>query len=258
MKKIAFLLLFILCGLQVYSQHYESARVQRRLDSTCRYFDVTNKKISGFQLAMRAGVFAPQGNLSILGPHFYLGGSVGWRFNKFMFDLTMDFRMDNAPNYYTVSFQDTLHQTSTYHNGGCWGLNTEYQLYKNKKHEVDLLAGVGYDAFVSAFNTRDTVIFESFNFNIGFGYKIFLRHFKKATYQVQYISRHSKRPSMMEIDCAERYSYLAFQVKYNLLNYTNPGGTDLSGNAFTVGIVYGFYRYPKYHLFAPKYRNNGT
>jgi len=246
MKRAVLLLLLVVSGFWVYAQgSYISPPVRKRLDSTFRHFSVTDKKISGFQLGIGTGVFAPQGNLSVLGPHVYLGLTSGWRFNKFMLDASFYYRFNNAPNNYTVNFKDTLYQTNVYHGGGYWGLDLGYELYKSRKHEVDILAGAAFDFFTSAFNNGiDTMAFSSFNFNIGIGYKIFLRHIRSATYLHKYTNYHSKKTSFANITCAERYSYLAFQVKYNFLGYTNPGGTSLSGNAITVGVVYGLYRHP--------------
>lgn len=251
MKKAAFLLLFATSGFQVYSQEpYIAPYIRKRMDSTYKHFSTTDKKISGFQLALETGVFAPQGNLSVLGSHTCLGGSVGWRFNRFMLDLSLIARLtNNTPRNYTVDFNDTLYQTNSYSGGGYWGLGLEYELFKKGKHEWDILAGAGVDFFECKFiggaDTTNTIVFNSVNLNFGLGYRLFLRHIRKAVYPYAYYPRHSNRRIITDMTCAERYSYLAFQVKYNVLNFANPGGSDFSGNAITVGVVYGLYRDPR-------------
>jgi hypothetical protein len=36
-----------------------------------------------------------------------------------------------------------------------------------------------------------------------------------------------------------RGPFIGIQAKYHLINYANTGGTDLSGNAFTIDFVFG-------------------
>ena len=196
-------------------------------------------------MGVAAGAYIPLGNLSVLGPHPSLGFSFGWRFNKFMIDGDLSARYQNpATRNFMVNYKDTLYQTSSYMSGGYSGLNIGYELDKRDKHEWDILAGGGTDIFSSALNhEKYTVDFKTFNANLGLGYKLFVKHIPKKEYPSvpshQYNRRIKVRP--------ERYSYLAFQVKYNFLNYNNHGGTDLSGNAATISIAYGIcdHRYQK-------------
>ena len=179
------------------------------------------KHVSGFQLSAHSGMWVPQDNASRLGNHPYLGGSIGGRNNKVMIDFSLHIRFIDAPAYYNVTNNDTVYQTKSY-TGFYLGLDGGYQLLKFKRHEFDLLGGFGLDGFEAIFN-NDAVntTYPSLNLNAGLGYKIFLKH--------------------KDWHSSDKYSYIAFQAKYNWMNYCNKGGTDMTGNAYTFGIIYGLY-----------------
>lgn len=184
------------------------------------------KHVSGFQMSAHTGMWVPQDNASRLGNHPYLGGSIGGRNNKVMIDLSLHIRILDAPTYYNVRDNDTVYRTKSY-NGFYLGVDGGYQLLKYKRHELDLLGGFGLDGFDATFN-NDAIntTYPSFNLNAGLGYKILLTH--------------------KDRNKSDKYSYIAFQAKYNWVNYCNLGGTDMTGNAYTFGVIYGFY-----------YRTNG-
>jgi len=231
-------------------ENYVAPFFQKRADSTFRHFDVAGKRISGWLLTADAGVFVPQGHLSVLGPHLYLGGSTGWRFNKFMFNFALYGRFSNAPGDYTIKYKDTLYRTDSYTGGGYLGLDLGYALWQNRKHEVDVTAGTGMEFFDAVFGNKDSAVFNSGNVHLGVGYTLFIHHLKCGKYILKgYALRNSVQhrkgdPVFTDIYGTERYSYLTFQVKYNFLDFANPGGTNLSGGAITAGIVYGFCRRP--------------
>jgi hypothetical protein len=244
MKKALFLLLFVHFAFQVFSQEpYIKPYSRKYFDSLHRDFNVTNKKISGLQMSLAAGAYVPFGGLSVIGPHVSFGISGGWRFNKFMVDIDLGIRYKNAATRnFIVNYKDTLYLSGNYLGGSYVGLDIGYELGKKGKHEWDILAGGGIDMFSSTFDHgKDTAAFKTFNVNLGLGYKLFLTHIRKGEYPRAYYRRDPSQVYRRINKRQERYSYLAFQVKYNFLKYNNPGGSDFSGNAATIAIIYGLY-----------------
>ncbi len=188
-------------------------------------------KISGFQLALTSGIWVPKGKLSTLGNHPYLGFTIGGRSNKLMYDVNFSFRFLDAPNNYIVTNNDTPY-TTKYYMGYYIGYDIAYQFFRRNKHEFDILCGIGWDAFDAIFADAITNTYPSLNLNAGLGYKIFLSHKDDKDF--------------------EKYSYLSLQAKYNFVNYNNKGGTDLSGNSFTFGLLYGFYKRANHYYYNPQ------
>ena len=199
---------------QLATQPYDSTVLQ------AAYFKSRAKgnKISGFQIALTGGIWVPQGNLSLIGNHPYLGFTIGGRTNKLMYDINFSARFLNSPNPYHVLNNDTL-VTSSYYDGIYFGMDWGYQVFRKKKHEIDILFGLAVDVFDANYGNPNL---NSLNLNAGLGYKIYLKHIEKKN--------------------MERFPYIAFQAKHNFINYNNSGGTDVTGNAFTFGVLYGLYR----------------
>jgi hypothetical protein len=179
----------------------------------------------------------PNGNLSILGPHPYLGFIIGGRYKKFMFDFNATMRMLRSANYYKVenTDNDSVYLTKDYQ-GYYLGADCGYSLIKTKKQEVDILAGIGWEGIDvtiadSVYNT-----YPSLNVNAGLGYKVYIG------------SRDTKKASVSW--------YISAQAKYNFTGFNNKGGTDLAGGAFTFGIVCGCYRTAHNYYFLPPEKNN--
>jgi len=195
------------------------------LQSAYNAHEKMRNTVSGFQIAFIGGSWMPDGHLGAVGSHPYLGFTMGKRYNRFMWAINANIRFNNTPGNYLIAYGDTVYQNKNYY-GLYVGIDAAYQLLKVQNHELDLLFGIGLDDFGSAVNdgNNDTVRFASFNYNLGLGYKKIIRHVRK-----EYV---------------DRFSYVAIQVKYNFLNFSNPGATDLAGNAFTFGLLYGLYRRP--------------
>lgn len=195
---------------------------------------IGEQKFGGFDIGLRAGVWTPQGNLSILGSHPSVGIYMGGCSKRLMYDLVFDVRFGNSANKYTTVKDDSLRQSNnftSYYVGLDWG----YAVLRSRKHELALLAGIGYDGITVVENTANSndasngKNLNSFNLNAGIGYKFFIRHIKN--------------------DNISRYSYVGLQAKYNLINYQNTGGTDLTGNSFTFGIIYGAFMRGVHHYY---------
>ena len=211
------------------NERYNGTRLQRAWLAEER----NNAKILGKSFAVLAGVWLPMGNLSLVGPHPYVGYVFGGRGNKFSIEANLSFRFLNSANGYTVIANQQLYNTSHYF-GGYLGLDGMYELWRKRKKAVELLGGCGWDgmdAFKS--NSKDKTApvksLNSINLNMGIGYRIFLRQrYKQSIYWGRKRLDHE-------------ISYLAFQAKYNVINYANPGATPMDGHALTFGILYGLY-----------------
>ncbi len=183
---------------------------------------------NGIDYALTAGEVIPQGNLATLGPSTYLGCLLGGKRNKwtFDFDFYVNFPLQNTKTY-MVSNNDSLTPSNTFL-GFYTGLDAAYELFQVKKSELDILGCIGLQGLyvLNGNNGTANLTLVSANPNFGLGYKLYLSHkIKNATdSRDAYIVRHS---------------YIGIQAKYNMLFFNNYPGTSLSGNAFTVSIIYG-------------------
>lgn len=183
-----------------------------------------DNKIPSRNFGAYLGSWVPNGNLKVIGVHPTLGILFGKRWGKWMTDLDMMARLGESPQYYTIKYNDSLFQTKKTI-GIYMGIDGAFELMRTKQVEVDILAGMGYDAISSSEDKNIQMPMPSFNFNFGLGYRIFIPN--------------------KEYDINVKCAYLNFQLKYNLVNYNNPGGTLLSGNALTASIIYGAFGQPK-------------
>jgi hypothetical protein len=174
------------------------------------------KYFGRFHIGVLAGVWSPEGHIAAFGNHPVIGIQVGSLWNKVSADAHLSFRFINAPKDYKVNYFGTLRSTNHY-TAIYAGLDLGYKVTEFGKSKLFLLGGLGYDATTVVESTNedasDGKFLSSFNMNGGLGYRY-------------YISKHN---------------YIGLMGKYNLLFYNNPNGTDLSGNAYTITLVYGFH-----------------
>jgi hypothetical protein len=205
---------------------YNGTALQRAWEK----YSKTHGMHTAWDIGITAGAFIPSGNLNVLGVHPALGLILGGRISKITIDANISFRFLKTPNRYTVRTDQGLLSTN-YYLGGYIGLDGGYELMRRKNKAVEVLAGIAYDGFdtspgnnnnSSGNNTSNsTPSINSVSLNFGFGYRLFFREH----HTIKGVS----------------HPYMAVQAKYNILNYANPDGTDLSGNAFTIGIILGTY-----------------
>ncbi len=171
-----------------------------------------------FHINFFTGIWIPFDNASLLGNHPLLGMQGGVRSQKMTYNFTMAFKFVKSKNEYTILREGNT-ETTDYFFGGYIGADVERQIFKFRKNEIDILAGVGYDGFEAVnVNTEDDDPYNdkghsinSANFNFGLGYRRYLAN----------------------------KTYFALQGKYNIVNYNNQGGTNLSGNCLTISLLIG-------------------
>jgi len=169
-------------------------------------------------LSFFTGIWIPSGNAKLLGNHPILGMQVGAHVQKMTYNLTLAFRLLKSKNEYTILRDGNIETTDRFF-GGYIGIDIERELLKFGKNEFDILAGFGYDGFASVLtNTEDDNpdndvghSINSVNTNFGVGY----RHYRSNK------------------------SYFGLQGKYNVVNYINTGGTNLSGDIITISLFFG-------------------
>ncbi len=175
--------------------------------------DEENKLIKlGYDYAAVGGIWAPTGNLSLVGAHPYLGFRLGVVKKKITIDFSANFKFINSPKSYNVLKDGILYSTRHFF-GGYIGIDGDYVLLYKKQHKITFVGGLAYDGFDALTKPNNGVdkTINAFNLNIGLAYRFY---------------RASDR-------------YLEVQAKYNLVNYDNVGGTDLSGKSLTIGFLIG-------------------
>lgn len=158
------------------------------------------------------GVWMPTGKLNTLGNHPFIGISFGGQQNKFLLNLVIDMRFMKSKNYYEFNYMDSIHVTNDFF-GGYMGVDVGYEMLRTEKSSFNLIGGFGYDGFDALFPEAwegNEAATHSYNLNFGLLYKYYFKGTK----------------------------YLGIQTKFNLIDNTLQDRTDLTGNAFTIAILY--------------------
>lgn len=181
------------------------------------YEEEKYKYFGRFHIGVLAGVWTPEGHIGALGNHPILGIQLGsiWK-DKVTADAQLSFRFINAPKHYDVNYFGDRYSTK-HHSAFYAGLDLGYKFAEFSRSKLFVLGGLGYDAITvvasSSDEADDGMYLSSFNMNGGLGYRYYI----------------GKR------------NYVGLMGKYNFLFYNNRNGTDLSGNAYTIALVYGFH-----------------
>lgn len=171
------------------------------------------------------GMWIPTGNLALLGVHPSVGGQFGIRGLHQEFDLTLQFRFLKSKETYTVKRNDLYYDRDAYF-GGYIGLDYSYYFFTQSKFEAGFAGGLAYDGFDITSSQNDYEYLKplsigSFNANGGIRMNFYL----------------------------SRDLYIGLQGKYSWLNYANPGGTNLNGDAVTIDLILGFNSYRPNHYY---------
>ncbi len=169
-----------------------------------------------FNASISTGFWVPTGKNDILGAHPQLGFFMGGKRCRFEIGFSLLFRLLPAAHEYTVKYEGVLYDTTGYF-GWYLGMDLGYEIFYRKGNGIFLLAGTGWDAFASEYISEDErrVWINSFNLNSGVGYRYYYKEMETMS------------------------SYIEVDFKYNFVDYKNPGGTDLSGNAVSVCFIWG-------------------
>lgn len=171
--------------------------------------------------ALTAGIWSPTHNLSVLGDHPSVGLLFGARFKQNEFDIVLSFRfLHPTPRPYIFVRDDTAYSTH-YYDGGYFGMDYTKYIFHTGRLELGLTTAAGYDFFdVTDGFKDDNAIAHLEPFNEGsFDFSNGLR--------LKYYSR--------------RGTFIGLAAKYHLIHYVNTGGTDLSGNAFSIDLLWGIH-----------------
>lgn len=184
------------------------------------YFDEiprNKKKLVGHG-GFLLGTWIPQGNLEIVGVHPFFGFRGGINYKRLMADATIGFKFGKSPNAYQVYKNGSIWDTEHFF-GGYIGLDVGFEIFRIKNRSFSFIGGAAFDGFdalrVDDPNSDTDIIktLNTLNLNIGVGYKYHI----------------------------DQWNYIGLDFKYNMVNYKNDMGTDLSGNALTINLLYGFY-----------------
>jgi hypothetical protein len=165
-------------------------------------------------VGLSMGLWVPTGKNSTLGAHPQFGFYMGAKACRFEPCVSFALRFASSANDYTVRYKGTQYSTGEYL-GWYAGVDFGYEIFYTRKQGFLLLGGAGWDAFqAKTFSDDEYVWINSINLNTGLGYRLYYKETAESSY--------------VEID-----------VKYNIIDYKNPGGTDLSGDAVTFYIAWG-------------------
>jgi len=175
-----------------------------------------NRRGTRGNLAVDAGFWIPTKELSVLGAHPSLGLHLGVRPERHQIDLSLELRFLNSPNFYTV-VKDGITYTTTYYLGGYIGVDYTFYLLSTKKLDIGLLTGTGLDGFDFAEtnnNNPDNNNATLFSFNANAGLR--LNYYFEPRFHAGLVGR------------------------YSGVHYSSHGGTNLTGDAFSIGLVFGY------------------
>lgn len=160
------------------------------------------------------GIWIPRGNLSTLGVHPAVDYGFGIRDRLNSFDVFASLRFVNAPHSYTLLRDDTLY-TRNFYRGGYFGFDYTRYVYYSTRWEAGFIAGIGADFFdvteqTDSYLSPTELAIVNYNIGIRCNYYITPRGF------------------------------VGMALKYHFLDYHNPGGTPLDGNAFSIDFTIGY------------------
>jgi len=194
-------------------------QVQEQLQACKKRYFADERNHSGIVIGLMAGSWFPTGNLQVLGVHPSIGFIIGWRNRLNEYDLALSYRLKRTTSQsYDYVRQGDLY-TDNFYEGGYAGAEYTRYLVHTTRADVGLTSGIGYDYFSLVSSSADPSYYSylkpfeigSLNCNAGVRYKCFLR----------------------------RNLFLGFVAKYNVIHYVNTGGTNLTGNAFTLDLTIG-------------------
>jgi hypothetical protein len=214
---------YLLCGL--YSNKSDSILIKikhsRYINSKIRtnpckrsYKTSGNKKVR-FGASLLTGLWIPTGDLTILGLHPELGFRLGLKRQNFSAEFSFIWKFLKTPDSYyarRIHTSDSIEPTNKF-GGGYIGFDISKNIFTNKKSDVQLLAGLGFDGFPTFKEDENYEEVRSYNINLGIGYKYYYR----------------------------KTAYIGIETKYNIVDYSMTGVTNLKGNYISIRFIWGHF-----------------
>ena len=179
------------------------------MDSILNKCFIERRNKSRFVANIFAGIWIPKNNVNVIvGPDFCLGFQFGWRNKKNEYDLSIGFRTPKRTNKsYTFLKNDTVY-TSNYYDGANYSFDYTHYFIHHPKLDIGYMGGIGYDGIdaVDGNGTPSSEVIGSLNMEAGLHAKYYFG----------------------------RGPCLGIQTLYHFLNYSNKGGSDFNGNAFSI------------------------
>lgn len=201
------------------SNEYHGTTIQNSYNETINNF----RKMPDGNIAIGAGIWMPVGVLSFLGPHPFAKIDLGINGKILSSNISIQCRFTESKNSYIVDSVNKLTDTlrSRRHFSAYLGFEPGFNLIKKEKIEFSIISGIGLDVFKAFYpqdypegteeNDANPISFSALNLNLGLSLKL-------------------KNP---------RGGYWGFSARYEFLNYENPRGSDLSGDAISFSISRG-------------------
>ena len=187
-----------------------------RLDSIYRQEQEVKSRESRIFGGMYGGLWRPTDQLRVIGSQAQMGFMIGSVQNRTLYNFSMQIGFLSSKEVYTVAVDNMLYETDHY-TGYFLGFETGYDLLNARNRGLFLTGGIGYegfDAFPEHYQEEYGLskALHTLNVNIG------------AQYRIQF----------------SQNGFVSLVLRHNILHFNNRGGTDLSGNALTFGLLLGY------------------
>lgn len=202
---------------KIQSESYKNSRLRKEYDKEVAKYT----KQGEFHMAWITGLWIPTGDLTTLGIHPDLGFQMGAKQGKMNYDFTMMFKFLESKNSY-IAYRDDNPELTKEFFGGYIGIDIGRDIFVKNGHEFQLTGGIAIDGFDALQKDEeldlDSESAWSYNFNLGLGYRYYITN----------------------------SFYLGLKAKYNIVDYSLNGVTDLTGHPitiqFTIGSVSNIFR----------------
>lgn len=177
--------------------------------------EIRRNRLDG-HFALYSGMWWPTGNSTPLGNHPILGTVMGGTSHGFIYNLAVEGRFLDAPGRYAVKRGSKIDSTDSFI-GWYTGFEFGRDLIRSAQHDIFTRVGAGVDGFAYSDPEGGKVKrkVNSFNFNVGLGYRYHLRSYG--------------------------LNYIGLEGVYNLPFYDRKAGENLDGQMFSLRVLVGWY-----------------